>query len=327
VGDREVFVPASIGIADNRTDALDGDELLCRADIAMYAAKSRGRNRYECFEPAMQTELTARHELHGELRHALHGGQLVVHYQPLLDLESQTIESFEALVRWEHPSRGLLPPDQFIPVAEELGLIVDIGRYVLQTACRETARWRTQPGGAHLSVGVNVSSHQLYDDGFVGDVELALRDSGLPATGLILEITESTLLFDTALVQDRIRALKALGIRIALDDFGTGYSSLAYLRMFPIDYLKIDRSFVDELSQRPNDQGLVMVRSIISIGHNLNLGVVAEGIEQTAQLDELREAGCNTGQGFLFAHPVPPIDVPRLLAQYAGGVASPAAAG
>jgi len=326
VGDREVFVPASIGIADNRADALDGDELLCRADIAMYVAKSRGRNRFECFEPAMQTELAARHELHGELRHALHGGQLVVHYQPLLDLETQTIESFEALVRWEHPARGLLPPDQFIPIAEELGLIVDIGRYVLQTACRDTVRWRTQPGGGHLSVGVNVSSHQLYDDQFVADVENALRDSGLPPTSLILEITESTLLFDTALVQDRIRALKALGIRIALDDFGTGYSSLASLRMFPIDYLKIDRSFVDELSQRPNDQGLVMVRSIISIGHNLNLGVIAEGIEETSQLDELREAGCNTGQGFLFAHPVPPVDVPRLLAQYPGAVPSSAPA-
>jgi diguanylate cyclase (GGDEF)-like protein len=326
VGEREVFVPASIGIADNRADALDGDALLCRADIAMYAAKSRGRNRFECFEQAMQTELTARHELHGELRHALHGGQLVVHYQPLLDLETQSIESFEALVRWEHPARGLLPPDQFIPLAEDLGLIVDIGRYVLQTACEETARWRAQPGGEHLSVGVNVSSHQLYDDEFVADVERALRSSGLPATGLILEITESTLLFDTALVQDRIRALKDLGIRIALDDFGTGYSSLAYLRIFPIDYLKIDRSFVNELSQRPNDQGLVMVRSIISIGHNLNLGVIAEGIEETTQLDELREAGCNTGQGFLFAQPVPPVEVPRLLAQYANAVSSTAPA-
>jgi EAL domain-containing protein (putative c-di-GMP-specific phosphodiesterase class I) len=239
----------------------------------------------------------------------------VLHYQPLLDLETQTIESFEALVRWQHPLRGLLGPDEFIPLAEELGLIVDIGRYVLRTACRETARWRAQGGGTDLSIGVNVSSHQLQDDRFVGDVERALADAGLPATALILEITESVLLSDTELVQERIGALKHLGVRIALDDFGTGYSSLAYLRAFPIDFLKIDRSFVDELSQR-HDQGLVMVRSIISIGHNLNLAVVAEGIEQPAQLDELREAGCNTGQGFLFARPLPPDEVPDLLARY-----------
>jgi diguanylate cyclase (GGDEF)-like protein len=321
VAGREVFVPASIGIADNRVDALDGDELLCRADIAMYAAKSRGRNRFECFESTMQTDLAARHELHGDLRHALHGGQLVVHYQPLLDLGTQTIESFEALVRWEHPTRGLLPPDEFIPIAEELGLIVDIGRHVLRTACRETVRWRTQRGGEDLCIGVNVSSHQLYDDGFVADVERALEDAGLPATSLILEITESTLLSDTSLVQDRIRALKGLGIRIALDDFGTGYSSLAYLRTFPIDFLKIDRSFVEELTERP-DEGLVMVRSIIGIGHNLNLGVVAEGIEELTQLDELRDAGCNTGQGFFFARPIPSDEVPGLLAQYAPGAAA-----
>jgi len=319
INGREIFVPASIGVADNRVDALDGDELLCRADIAMYAAKSRGRNRFEVFESAMQTDLTARHELHGDLRHALQGGQLVVHYQPLLDLATQRIESFEALVRWQHPFRGMLGPDEFIPLAEELGLIVEIGRYVLRTACRETARWREEPGSTDLCVGVNVSSQQLQNDGFVADVEQALGDAGLPATALVLEITESTLLSDTALVQERISALKGLGIRIALDDFGTGYSSLAYLRAFPIDYLKIDRSFVDELSQRDNDQGLVMVRSIISIGHNLNLGVIAEGIEQPGQLDELREAGCNTGQGFLFARPVPPDEVPDLLARSSSG--------
>ena len=328
IDEREIFVTASIGIADNRVDALDGDELLCRADIAMYAAKSRGRNRFETFEPVMQSDLTARHELHGDLRHALQGGQLVVHYQPLLDLETQTIESFEALVRWQHPIRGMLGPDEFIPLAEELGLIADIGRYVLRTACRETARWREQPGSAGLCVGVNVSSHQFQDDRFVADVERALTDAGLPPTALILEITESTLLTDTALVQERFGALKDLGIRIALDDFGTGYSSLAYLRAFPIDFLKIDRSFVDELSQRDSDQGLVMVRSIISIGHNLNLGVIAEGIEQPAQLAELREAGCNTGQGFLFARPLPSDEVPALLARYSSGApAQPARSG
>src|SRR5439155_15241717 len=269
VNGREIFVPVSIGIADNRSDALDADELLCRADIAMYAAKSRGRDRFEAFEPTMQTEVNARHELHGDLRHALQTGELAVHYQPLLDLETQTIESVEALVRWNHPTRGLVGPDEFIPTAEATGLIVDIGRHVLREACRQTMQWRALPGAHKLCIGFNVSSHQLYDAQFVADVETALHDTGLPPTGLILELTESTLLSDTALVQVRFDALTSLGIRIALDDFGTGYSSLAYLRTFPIDFLKIDQSFVSELSQESNDQGLAMVRSIISIGHDL----------------------------------------------------------
>jgi diguanylate cyclase (GGDEF)-like protein len=316
VNGREVFVPASIGIADIRADALDADELLCRADIAMYAAKARGRNRIEIFEPTMQTEITARHELHRDLRHALQHGELAVHYQPLLDLETQTIESLEALVRWNHPARGLVGPDEFIPIAEELGLIVDIGRYVLREACRDTMQWRALPGAHNLCIGVNVSSHQLHDDQFVADVETALYDSGLPPTGLILELTESTLLSDTPLVHERLDALKRLGVRIALDDFGTGYSSLAYLHTFPIDFLKIDQSFVSELSQQSNAQGLLMVRSIISIGHNLDLDIVAEGIEQPTQLAALRDAGCNTGQGYLFARPAPPDQIPELLAQH-----------
>jgi EAL domain-containing protein (putative c-di-GMP-specific phosphodiesterase class I) len=178
-------------------------------------------------------------------------------------------------------------------------------------------QWRALPGAHNLCIGVNVSSHQLHDDQFVADVEAALYDSGLPPTGLILELTESTLLSDTPLVHERLDALKRLGVRIALDDFGTGYSSLAYLHTFPIDFLKIDQSFVSELSQQSNAQGLLMVRSIISIGHNLNLGVIAEGIEETNQLDELRKAGCNTGQGYLFARPVPPDQIPELLSSMA----------
>jgi diguanylate cyclase (GGDEF)-like protein len=316
VNGREIFVAASIGIADNRADALDADELLCRADIAMYAAKSRGRDRFEVFEPTMQTELTARHELHGDLRHALQNGELTVHYQPLLNLKTQTIESFEALARWNHPTRGLVGPDEFIPIAEATGLIIDIGRYVLREACHQTMQWRALPGHHDLCIGVNVSSHQLHDTQFVADVETALHDTRLPPTSLILELTETTLLSDTSLVQERLDALKHLGIRISLDDFGTGYSSLAYLRTFPIDFLKIDQSFVNELGQGLDDQGLAMVRSIINIGHDLKLGVVAEGIEQPAQLDQLRDAGCNTGQGYLFAHALPPEQIPQLLTQY-----------
>jgi diguanylate cyclase (GGDEF)-like protein/PAS domain S-box-containing protein len=316
---RQIFVRASIGVADNHDDALDADELLCRADIAMYAAKARGRDRFDIFEPHMQAELSARHELHSDLRQALQAGELVLHYQPLIDLNTGAIESFEALLRWNHPTRGLVAPDDFIPIAEETGLIVSIGRHVLREACRQLVEWRlTRPPGDTLSIGVNVSPQQLHDASFLNDVRDALHDTALAPEYLVLELTESTLLSDTTLVQQRLRALKALGVRLAIDDFGTGYSSLAYLRTFPVDFLKIDRTFVNEVTREP-DQGRIMVRSIVGLGHNLSLTVVAEGIEDAHQLDELRAAGCNIGQGYLFARPVPPEEVPELLEQ-GGGV-------
>ena len=312
---REIFVRASIGVADNHDDALDADELLCRADIAMYAAKARGRDRHEVFEPHMQAELASRHEMQSDLRQALHADQLVLHYQPLVDLASGRIDSFEALIRWNHPTRGLVAPDNFIPIAEESGLIIPIGRWVLHEACSQLVQWRAgRPADDPLSIGVNVSSQQLHDPNFVADVQQTLFATRLRADYLVLELTESTLLSDTTLVQERLHALKDLGVRLAIDDFGTGYSSLAYLRTFPVDYLKIDRSFVNEVSRKP-DQGIVMVRSIIGLGHNLSLTVIAEGIEEPAQLEQLRDAGCNIGQGFLFARPVPPDQVPDLLAQ------------
>jgi diguanylate cyclase (GGDEF)-like protein len=312
----EVFIRASIGIADNRDDVLDVDELLCRADIAMYAAKGRGRDRYESFHAEMQTELADRHELYGDLRQALLRDELVVHYQPLIDLATKRIESFEALVRWQHPTRGLIAPDQFIPLAEETGLIIDLGRYVLQQACRHIMQWREHANRGDLAVSVNVSSHQLYDDDFVNDVAATLRDTGLPATALILELTESALLSDDDQVHQRLNTLKELGVRIAIDDFGTGYSSLAYLRSFPIDFLKIDRSFVNELNDHGGEPGEAMIRSIIGIGHNLELDVVAEGIERSSQLSALLAAGCNAGQGYLFAKPVPAEEIPELIALF-----------
>jgi diguanylate cyclase (GGDEF)-like protein/PAS domain S-box-containing protein len=313
---RELFVRISIGIADNHADALDADELLCRADIAMYAAKARGRDRHETFEPHMQSELADRHQLEDDLRRALDGNELELHYQPLINLDDGTIESFEALIRWHHPTRGLVEPSQFIPIAEETGLIIPIGRYVLREACRQLMQWRTElPASHNLSIGVNVASSQLHDANFVTEVGDALTDTGLEAQHLVLELTEGTLLSDTTLVQQRLHELKALGVRLAIDDFGTGYSSLAYLRTFPVDFLKIDRSFVNELSHE-QDEGRVMVRSIIGLGHNLSLTVVAEGIEDSHQLDELRDAGCNIGQGFLFARPIPPDDIPRLFKQH-----------
>ena len=216
-------------------------------------------------------------------------------------------------MRWNHPTRGVIGPDDFIPIAEDTGLIIDLGRFVLREACRQTMRWRHLPGAEDLSVSVNVSPHQIYDDNFVTDVATALEESGLPATSLILELTETALLTDAAPVQQRLGALQLTGVRIAIDDFGTGYSSLAYLRSFAIDFLKIDRSFVNELTHGHRDQGRAMVRSIINIGRDLELHVIAEGIEEDTQLDVLRDAGCTTGQGYLFAKPAPADQIPDVI--------------
>jgi EAL domain-containing protein (putative c-di-GMP-specific phosphodiesterase class I) len=314
IDDREVVISASIGSADNRSDALDADELLSRADIAMYVAKAHGRDRYEAFARHMQRELLERHELHGDLRRALEHNELTVHYQPLVDLDTGQIESFEALVRWNHPTKGQVEPDDFIPLAEETGLILPVGRYVLREACRQTALWHAT-GMTGISIGVNVAAQQLLDPDFIKDVRDALEQSALAPRYLTLELTETTLLTDTTLVAERLHELKHLGVRIAIDDFGTGYSSLAYLRDFPVDYLKIDRSFVAELAGERSEHGLTMVNSIIALSHNLKLTVVAEGIEETCQRDHLRRSGCNTGQGYLYSRPLTSDDATRLLTE------------
>jgi diguanylate cyclase (GGDEF)-like protein/PAS domain S-box-containing protein len=314
IDDREVVISASIGSADNRSDALDADELLSRADIAMYVAKAHGRDRYEAFARHMQRELLERHELHGDLRRALEHDELTVHYQPLVELDTGHIESFEALVRWNHPTKGQIEPDDFIPLAEETGLILPVGRYVLREACRQTALWHAT-GMTGISIGVNVAAQQLLDPDFIKDVSDALEQSALAPQYLTLELTETTLLTDTTLVAERLHELKHLGVRIAIDDFGTGYSSLAYLRDFPVDYLKIDRSFVAELAGERSEHGLTMVNSIIALSHNLKLTVVAEGIEETCQRDHLRRSGCNTGQGYLYSRPLTSDDATRLLTE------------
>jgi EAL domain-containing protein (putative c-di-GMP-specific phosphodiesterase class I) len=235
-----------------------------------------------------------------------------------LNLQNHTVESVEALLRWHHPTRGLVPPVEFIPIAEETGLIVEIGRFVLRTACVQTKQWQQAFEHArNLSVSVNVSAIQLHEEDFADVVESALQESGLHPTNLILELTESTLVSSSGSIDSALNRLRRLGVHIAIDDFGTGYSSLAYLREFPVDYLKIDRSFISRLTTDDDDENNVMVQSIINIGKNLNLGVVAEGIEEAAQLDTLRAAGCDSGQGYLFARPIPPDEVPALLADAA----------
>ena len=325
---REILARASIGIAHSSEDALDPDLLLSRADIAMYAAKAAGRDRVVSFAPQMQAELSARHRLHGELRHAvLLDGSLTLHFQPVLDLRMLEVVSCEALVRWTHPTRGIVLPSEFIPMAEDTGLILDIGRFVLQEACWQTAQWRSSDVAPALSVSVNVSSVQLHDDAFVAEVVRILRDSRLPATSLILELTESALLKDTTLIHDRLAELRELGVRVAVDDFGIGYSSLSYLRTFPIDFLKIDQSFVSELDEPSNVQGRALVKSIIRLGHDLELSVIAEGIERPGQLGILRSEGCDLGQGYLLGRPVPSDEVHGAVARTLVDLAAESALG
>jgi EAL domain-containing protein (putative c-di-GMP-specific phosphodiesterase class I) len=308
VNGREISIRASIGVTLTSGGSLEAEALLCEADIAMYAAKAAGRDCLMTFEPEMQSTMAARHALHADLRQAVRDyGELSLHYQPVFDLVTGRPVCTEALVRWNHPQRGFISPEEFIPVAEEMGLLSEIGRYVLREACQQVVRWRLLPAAKDMSVAVNVSAYQLYDNRFVGEVEAALVDSGLPPSGLVLELTESALLSDTDRVHHRLARLREIGVKIAIDDFGTGYSSLSYLRRLPIDILKIDRSFVSELGGTSSiQQARSLVRSIVGLGHDLCLTVVAEGIETQSELDDVRAARCDLGQGFFLGEPLPP---------------------
>jgi EAL domain-containing protein (putative c-di-GMP-specific phosphodiesterase class I) len=241
-------------------------------------------------------------ELKDDLRHAVRRGQLRLDYQPIVDLATQAITGVEALVRWQHHSRGLLAPSTFIPLAEETGAIDKIGRWVLRHACEQATRWSPGPTSRPMPVAVNLSAHQLRDPGLVADVHAALARAGLPPDRLTLEITESILVEDPDAAVEQLRALKGLGVRVAIDDFGTGYSSLSYLTRFPIDTLKIDRSFVASLSSGPD--GNTVARIIVELGQALGLDVIAEGVEREDQLASLLDLGCRRGQGYLFAHAV-----------------------
>jgi diguanylate cyclase (GGDEF)-like protein/PAS domain S-box-containing protein len=309
MGEKELFVGASIGLcltSDGLTDAAD---LLRNADVAMYMAKRERKGSYRMFEPEMHREAVERLEMRADLQRALDTGQLEVHYQPVIRLSESSVYGFEALLRWHHPTRGTIPPTQFIPLAEDTGLIVPIGRWTLNQACRQGAqlheRFESERG---LTISVNLSVKQLQSDTIVDDVRDALATSGLNPATLVLEITESVMMADMDLAVERLHALKALGIKLAMDDFGTGYSSLSYLSRLPVDILKMDRSFLtsgDAVSGLPT--------AIVRLGQSLNLEVVAEGIEQSTQATHLRELGCELGQGFLFAHAMGSIDLMRYL--------------
>jgi diguanylate cyclase (GGDEF)-like protein/PAS domain S-box-containing protein len=303
VGGSEVYVTASIGIAVAQAGGPTvAGELLRDADLAMNMAKDEGRSRSRVFQAAMHAHLLERVELEADLRRAIDRDELVLHYQPVVDIEAGRVTGVEALVRWHHPRRGLVPPMQFIPLAEESDLIVRIGRWVLDTACDQGVHLRA-PTGEPVHVGINLSARQLLDPRLVGDVRAALARSGLPASDLVLEITESVVAGNIEATRTVLDELRALGVRIAIDDFGSGYSSLRYLKTLPIDILKIDRAFVKGLGVTERDGALA--DAIVMLGHSLGLTTVAEGIETEMQLDHLHRAGCELGQGYLFAPPMP----------------------
>ncbi len=299
LGTTAVHVTVSIGVALS-TPQVGAEALLSNADIAMYHAKSAGKNRFVTFQPEMQEVLHERLRLEADLSRALERQEFFLEYQPIVDLGTRCLLGVEALVRWRHPEFGVLPPGRFIQVAEECGHVIKLGRWVLMQACRELHGWRSSvAGGAGLRVAVNISGRHLQHGNLVKDAADALASSGLEPENLVIELTESTMMFNTDANLERLRQLKELGVRIAIDDFGTGYSSLSYLHRFPIDILKIDQSFVSRLTN--SDDGPELARAVISLGETLGLDTVAEGIELEPQVAALLDLGCVAGQGFLFA--------------------------
>ena len=299
---REFFVTASIGVALSPQDGDNLSQLMKNADTAMYHAKERGKNNFQFYQADMNARALERLELESDLRHALEQRQFVLHYQPQFLVDGVTLTGIEALLRWRHPTRGLVPPGDFIPALEELGLIVEVGDWILAEACRQVSAWQAA-GLVVPKVSVNLSARQ-FSDGTLGQrIAKILLESGIPPACLELELTESILMQRVEEAMTVLESLKRLGPSIAVDDFGTGYSSLNYLKRFPIDVLKIDRSFVDGLPE--GEQDAQIARAIIAMAHSLNMTVIAEGVETRAQLDFLRDHGCNEVQGFLLARPQP----------------------
>ncbi|TYP84598.1 putative bifunctional diguanylate cyclase/phosphodiesterase [Blastococcus xanthinilyticus] len=309
IGRQSVTVSGSVGIAVSDADAT-GDSLVRDADIAMYAAKTSGRGRVAVFDPAMRAAVVERRALEAELQGALAGDELRLVYHPVVDLADGRVVGFEALLRWHSPVLGPIPPDRFIPVAEDLDLIGEIGAWVLREACSAAAGWRSRYPGAGLTMAVNVSAVQLASPDLVRQIAGALASSGLPAGALVLEVTETALVRDPEGAAEQLAALRALGVRLALDDFGTGYSSLSYLRQFTVDVLKIDRSFIATIDGAELPP---IVRGLVELGRTLDLEIVAEGVEDERQRDLLRDARCEFAQGYLFAAPLSATDAELLL--------------
>ncbi len=308
IAERDLHVTASIGISVYPADGQDAEMLIKSADIAMYEAKEKGRNTYQFFNKNMDIIATDRRSIEDHLRIALENHEFVLHYQPIVNLDSGMITGAEALLRWTHPQWGVLPPARFVPIAEDSGLIVPIGRWVLREACTQAKRW-IDAGLAPVSIAVNISAIEFRQPNFIDGVRSVLSDTGLDANRLQLEITEGVLMRDAESSTETLRDLKNLGVQLALDDFGTGYSSLSYLKRFPIDILKIDQSFVHDIGSVGDDG--VIVSAVIALGNSLNKRVVSEGLETQVQLEFLKTRHCEEGQGYLFSRPV-------IAAQFAG---------
>jgi diguanylate cyclase (GGDEF)-like protein len=312
LGGRDVFVNASVGIAMSGERLSEPEDLLRSADLAMYRAKANGRARWELFDHSMEARAVERLELETDLRRALERGEFRVFYQPIISLDNGEIAEVEALIRWQHPERGLVAPLEFIPLAEETGLIVPIGQVVLEEACHQARLWdRLRPSTRPLTVSVNLSARQFQHPTLVTDIARTVREAGVDPRRLKLEITETVVMQDAEATAAKLRALKSLGIQLAIDDFGTGYSSLTYLKRFPVDTLKIDRSFVDGIGEDAQDTAIV--RSVVALAKTLNLSVTGEGIETPVQQAHLVALGCDRGQGYLFAKPLPAEEFERML--------------
>jgi diguanylate cyclase (GGDEF)-like protein len=309
VSGTSVTVRASLGIAVADNSDANATSLMRHADVAMYVAKGAGRNRYVLFAPGMESEVVHRRKLRGELENAMAQNQFILHYQPVVNLITGEITAVEALVRWHHPLRGIVAPGEFIGVAEESGLIMQLGEFVLRTACATTLQFQKLQS-TPLAVCVNVSVVQLNAPTFVEDVLAIVAETGLPPDTLILELTESMFVEDTAIVISKLEALRNAGIRVAIDDFGTGYSSLSYLRRLPVDILKIAKPFVDDLASGEEED---FTRAIVTIADALQLHVIAEGIEAASQVTRLLSLGCLAGQGYHLCHPLPATEIDQLL--------------
>jgi diguanylate cyclase (GGDEF)-like protein len=305
---RLLAIVPSVGVSVARR-ASGPAEMVQAAELALQEAKSAGGDRYVLFEPGMRTASHERVTLEMDLARAVDEQQLFLCYQPVFALDTETIVGVEALLRWQHPARGMIAPDVFIPIAERTGLMIPIGQWVLREACRQAAVWHRH--GYEIWMAVNVSGRQLEDDSLLEDVRGALRDTGLPAQALTLEVTETAVMHDAELVGRRLDRLKGLGLRIAIDDFGTGYSSMAYLRQLPADVLKIDRSFIAAMVT--SKDGAALVHTLLALGHALGLEIVAEGIEGQAELRALQAENCEQGQGFLLGRPVAAVAIEEQL--------------
>jgi EAL domain-containing protein (putative c-di-GMP-specific phosphodiesterase class I) len=310
-GSSRLVVTASVGVAMG--EKATAEELLRDADIAMYRAKWDGKNRFVVFQSGMQDAVQSRMELEMDLRDALERDEFYLVYQPTFDLRRIVPTGVEALLRWRHPRRGIVQPEDFVPLLEETGMITEVGGWVLREACLQAAEWRR--AGYGTSIAVNVAAHQLGRDEFVAEVNEALDAAGLSPGELTIEITETAIMSNAEETARRLARVKDLGVRVAIDDFGTGYSSLAYLQRFPVDALKIDRSFIARLREGP--EGETLIRTLIQLGESLSIETLAEGIEHSSELSLLRDQRCSSGQGFLFARPLEREDCARFLRESA----------